>query len=144
MPVHPSNRLCRGRKWHVKSEMTHQKRAKTAQKRYSNSPFVMFRNTERSIILLTVHDSSCYFFRTHSMRLEEIAMRRVLRVACICQFLLLSALLAYGQGGRGTINRTLTEHGDALIAGAGVAIRNLNTGIVSTATTTTDGQYSAP
>ena len=71
-------------------------------------------------------------------------MRRVLHVVCICQFLLLSALFAYGQGGRGTINGTVTDPTGAVVAAAEVTVRDLNTGTVSRVTTSTDGHYSAP
>src|SRR5215469_10098915 len=78
------------------------------------------------------------------VRLEGIAMRRALHVVCICQFLLLSALLAYGQGGRGTINGTVTDPSGAVVAAADVTVRDLNTGTASRVTTSTDGHFSAP
>src|ERR1022692_1478932 len=73
-------------------------------------------------------------------------MRRLLvaGVLFLFQCFCLSASLAFGQGGRGTINGSVADPTSALISGAQVAIKNTLTGQVTTVTTTSDGNYSAP
>ncbi len=62
----------------------------------------------------------------------------------LLQFFCLCAFLAFGQGGRGTINGNVTDPTGALISGAQVSITNTLTGQVTTVNTTSDGNYSAP
>lgn len=66
------------------------------------------------------------------------------RALCLFLVTCLSGSLAYGQEGRAAINGTITDTAGALVAGAQVSIRNTLTGQVTTVTTTTDGNYSAP
>src|SRR5260370_10205995 len=70
-------------------------------------------------------------------------MKRELVVLCCCAVFLLFVCLAFGQGGRGTINGTVQDPSGALIAGAQVSVKNLLTGAV-TMVPTSDGHYSAP
>jgi len=69
---------------------------------------------------------------------------KLAQVRCLSLFFFLSVSLAFGQGGRGTINGTVQDSSGALIAGAPVTIKNVLTGAVTTLTTTSDGHYSAP
>jgi hypothetical protein len=71
-------------------------------------------------------------------------MKRVLEVLCRFAFFLLFVSLAFGQGGRGTINGTVQDPSGALISGAQVTVKNVLTGAVTNLTTTSDGHYSAP
>jgi hypothetical protein len=70
-------------------------------------------------------------------------MKRELVVLCRCVISLLFVSLAFGQGGRSTINGTVQDPSGALIAGAQVSVKNLLTGAVTTVPTS-DGHYSAP
>jgi len=70
-------------------------------------------------------------------------MKRELVGLCRCAVFLLFVSLAFGQGGRGTINGTVQDPSGALIAGAQVSVKNLLTGAV-TMVPTSDGHYSAP
>lgn len=72
-------------------------------------------------------------------------MKRAVRVLCLCATFLLFASLAFGQGGRGgTINGTVQDASGALISDAQVSIKDILTGTVTNAITTSDGHYSAP
>jgi hypothetical protein len=71
-------------------------------------------------------------------------MKRLLEVLSLCAICLLFVSLAFGQGGRGTINGTVQDASGALIADAQVTVKNLLTGSVTTLTTTSDGHYAAP
>ena len=68
------------------------------------------------------------------------------RAAAFCLFVIacFSVSLVYGQEGRGLINGTVADPTGALIGGAQVSIKNTLTGQVTTVTTTSDGNYSAP
>src|SRR6185437_1328181 len=70
------------------------------------------------------------------------------RVRCkilwgIALFLLVNAL-AFAQGGRATINGTVTDSSGAVIAGAQISIKSAQTGQVTTATTMAEGNYTIP
>jgi hypothetical protein len=71
-------------------------------------------------------------------------MKRCLEVLCSCAISLLLVSLAFGQGGRGTINGTVQDPSGALISGAQVTVKNVLTGAVTNLTTASDGHYSAP
>src|SRR5262249_48062047 len=58
--------------------------------------------------------------------------------------LLLFALPSPAQTFRGTILGTVTDPSGAAIAGAGVAVKNVNTGLARTVSTSEDGTYSVP
>ena len=62
----------------------------------------------------------------------------------LCAFQLFFLSLAYGQGGRGTINGTVADPSGAVVSGAQVDIKNTQTGQVTSLKTTSDGNYSAP
>ena len=71
-------------------------------------------------------------------------MKRVLEVLRRCAlFQLLFVSLAFGQGGRGTINGTVQDASGALISDAQVTVKNTLTGAV-TKVTTSDGHYTIP
>src|SRR5258708_410030 len=71
-------------------------------------------------------------------------MRRLFLAGALCAFQLFFLSLGYGQGGRGTINGTVTDPSGAVVAGAQVDIKNTQTGQATTLKTTSDGNYSAP
>jgi len=72
-------------------------------------------------------------------------MKRLLEVLCLCAIsLLVSVSLAFGQGGRGTINGTVQDPTEALVSSAQITVKNVLTGVVTTLTTTSDGHYTAP
>ncbi|HZC23898.1 MAG TPA: carboxypeptidase-like regulatory domain-containing protein, partial [Candidatus Binatia bacterium] len=71
-------------------------------------------------------------------------MKCSLEVLCRCAIFSVLVSLAFGQGGRGTINGTVQDPSGALIQDAQVTVKNLLTGSVTTLATTTDGHYAAP
>ena len=60
-------------------------------------------------------------------------MKRCLEILCRCAIFLLFVSLAFGQGGRGTINGTVQDPSGALISGAQVTVKNMLTGSVTNA-----------
>ncbi|MGB7465915.1 MAG: carboxypeptidase-like regulatory domain-containing protein, partial [Candidatus Acidiferrum sp.] len=67
--------------------------------------------------------------------------------ALVCLFTvltLLTAVPAPGQTFRGTILGVVTDSSGAAVPGATVTIKNVDTGLSRTVTTTDDGSYSAP
>jgi hypothetical protein len=67
--------------------------------------------------------------------------------ALVCLFTvltLLTAVHAPGQTFRGTILGVVTDSSGAAVPGATVTIKNVDTGLSRTVTTTDDGSYSAP
>ncbi len=60
----------------------------------------------------------------------------------VCMLLVSTSLLA--QTFRGTILGTVTDPQGAVVAGAKVTVRNVNTGLERTTETSTDGSYSVP
>jgi hypothetical protein len=50
----------------------------------------------------------------------------------------------HGQGGRGTINGTITDQTGAIVPGAHITIKNLDTGQVRDVVASANGEYSAP
>lgn len=72
-------------------------------------------------------------------------MRRFLVAGAVCLLLIcLGMPLAFGQGGRGTINGTVTDPSGAVVGDAQVDVRNTQTGQVVSMKTTGEGSYSAP
>lgn len=70
-------------------------------------------------------------------------------VLAVSMTLLLAGVLLFGgnaaaQTFRGTILGTVTDSTGAAIAGAAVAVKNVNTGLTRTVTTSDDGTYSVP
>ena len=65
-------------------------------------------------------------------------------VVCLAAVLLLCSSAVTAQTFRGTILGTVTDSTGASIAGAAVAVRNVNTGLSRTVTTSDDGTYSVP
>ena len=59
-------------------------------------------------------------------------------------FVLLCAASLCAQTFRGTILGTVTDAGGAVIAGAKITAKNINTGLERTTTTSSDGSYSIP
>jgi Carboxypeptidase regulatory-like domain/TonB dependent receptor/TonB-dependent Receptor Plug Domain len=63
---------------------------------------------------------------------------------CLTAILLLLGTNTAAQTFRGTILGTVTDSSGAAIAGAAVAVKNVNTGLSRTVTTSEDGTYSVP
>jgi hypothetical protein len=63
---------------------------------------------------------------------------------CLTALLLFAVHPASAQTFRGTILGTVTDPSGAAIVGAGVAVKNVNTGLSRTVTTSEDGTYSVP
>ncbi len=63
---------------------------------------------------------------------------------CLAALLLACGMPAEGQTFRGTILGSVTDSSGLPVAGATVTVKNTNTGLVRTVTTTEDGSYSAP
>ena len=63
---------------------------------------------------------------------------------CLAAILLLWGTNTAAQTFRGTILGTVTDSSGAAIAGAAVAVKNVNTGLSRTVTTSEDGTYSVP
>src|SRR6266403_398328 len=81
---------------------------------------------------------------------EEIVMMGCVRnlkfvlVVCLAAVLLPFSSAITAQTFRGTILGTVTDSTGASIAGAAVAVKNVNTGLSRTVTTSDDGTYSVP
>src|SRR5438876_5026309 len=81
---------------------------------------------------------------------EEIVMMVCVRslkfalLLCLAAVLLLGSSAVTAQTFRGTILGTVTDSTGASIAGAAVAVKNVNTGLSRTVTTSDDGTYSVP
>jgi hypothetical protein len=75
-----------------------------------------------------------------------MTFERRLRLVCglAAATLLILAGLAGAQTFRGTILGTVTDSSGAAVSGAAVTIKNVDTGLVRTVTTSTDGSYSVP
>ena len=76
-------------------------------------------------------------------------MKRRAEAVCRSAVVFLAALLlccmaAQAQTFRGTIQGTVTDQSGASVSGAQVTIRNLDTGLVRTTTTSDDGSYAVP
>jgi hypothetical protein len=67
-----------------------------------------------------------------------------MRVRTILAFFVLAASSLLAQTFRGTVLGTVTDASGAVVAGAKVAVRNVNTGQERTTETTGDGSYSVP
>ena len=65
-------------------------------------------------------------------------------VVCLAAVLLLCSSAITAQTFRGTILGTVTDSTGASIAGAAVGVKNINTGLSRTVTTSDDGTYSVP
>jgi hypothetical protein len=65
-------------------------------------------------------------------------------LVCLSAVLLLCSGAAMAQTFRGTILGTVTDSTGASIAGAAVAVKNVNTGLSRTVSTSDDGSYSVP
>ena len=63
---------------------------------------------------------------------------------CLTAITLFCGRAATAQTFRGTILGTVTDSTGASIAGAAVAVKNVNTGLSRTVTTSDDGTYSVP
>jgi hypothetical protein len=65
-------------------------------------------------------------------------------VLCGIALLILASVSAYAQGGRATINGTVTDPTGAVISGAHISAKNIETGQVTNVTTASEGTYSLP
>src|SRR5580765_770410 len=85
-----------------------------------------------------------------SESLQENLMMGCVRICktafavCLTAVLLLWGGSAIAQTFRGTILGTVTDSSGAAIAGAAVAVKNVNTGLSRTVSTSEDGSYSVP
>jgi len=66
------------------------------------------------------------------------------RCSCFILFLLLTSGFLFAQTFRGTILGTVTDPQGAVIAGAKITVKNVNTGLERTTQTSPDGSYSVP
>src|ERR1700722_11915721 len=66
--------------------------------------------------------------------------------ACLCGIVLwvFANVPVYAQGGRASINGTVTDPTGAVISGAQVSAKNIETGQVTNVTTGSEGNYSLP
>jgi hypothetical protein len=85
--------------------------------------------------------------RRDAVKESTLSIRSLRGVMILCVAALV--LLAFGVGAgaqtfRGTILGTVTDTSGAAIAGATVTIKNTDTGLVRTVTTSADGSYAAP
>jgi len=78
------------------------------------------------------------------MRTSRRGKTCVAGVAALLALIVLGAYPAYAQTFRGTILGTVTDTSGAAIAGATVSIQNVDTGLVRTVQTATDGTYVMP
>ncbi len=73
------------------------------------------------------------------------SMRNLSTMVCMfAALMLLSGVCTPGQTFRGTILGVVTDSSGAAVPGATVTIKNMDTGLTRTVTTTDDGSYSAP
>src|SRR6266480_3372553 len=70
--------------------------------------------------------------------------RTVMRVGMILAVVILAANLLVAQTFRGTILGTVTDASGALVSGAQITVRNVNTGLERVTQTSADGSYSVP
>ena len=86
----------------------------------------------------------------NSKKIEEISMSRYFRhlialsVACLIALMILCGGAAEAQTFRGTVLGTVTDSSGAAVAGAAVQVKNIDTGLTRTVTTSVDGSYAAP
>ncbi|HEY6129052.1 MAG TPA: TonB-dependent receptor [Candidatus Acidoferrum sp.] len=69
---------------------------------------------------------------------------KTILIVCLAAIFLFYAGAANAQTFRGTILGTVTDSSGAAIAGAAVAVKNVNTGLSRTVSTSEDGTYSVP
>ena len=67
-----------------------------------------------------------------------------MRVRTILAFVLLAATSLLAQTFRGTVLGTVTDSSGAVVSGANVVVRNVNTGQERTTQTSADGSYTVP
>src|SRR5438093_4131131 len=78
-------------------------------------------------------------------RISSLQLRRIdMRVGMILAFVVLTANVLVAQTFRGTILGTVTDASGAVVSGAQVTVRNINTGLERSTQTSADGSYSAP
>src|SRR5213593_2921089 len=68
----------------------------------------------------------------------------IMRVRMILAFVVLAATSLVAQTFRGTILGTVTDPSGAMVSGAKVTVRNVNTGLERSTQTSADGSYSVP
>ena len=67
-----------------------------------------------------------------------------MRLRMLLAFVVLVSASLIAQTFRGTILGTVTDASGALVSGANIAVKNVNTGLERTTQTTADGSYSVP
>src|ERR1700732_2024098 len=84
------------------------------------------------------------FARGDQVFLPAIKRRIPMGVRVILAFFVLASISLFAQTFRGTVLGTVTDASGAVISGAKVAVRNVNTGQERTTETSADGSYSVP
>src|ERR1700677_2744995 len=74
---------------------------------------------------------------------KELTMKNF-KILCGIPLLILASEAAYAQGGSATINGTVTDPTGAVISGAQISAKNIETGQVTTVNTGSEGTYSLP
>src|SRR5258708_7395886 len=78
-------------------------------------------------------------------RISSLRLRRiVMRVGMILGFVVLAANFLTAQTFRGTVLGAVTDPSGAVVSGAQVSVRNVNTGLERSTQTSADGSYSVP
>lgn len=75
---------------------------------------------------------------------EQTKFTRVLSIPSIATLLFLSAACAFAQVGTGSIRGAISDPSGAVIPGAHVVVKNVQTGVAIDLTTDTNGRYVAP
>src|ERR1700688_2810563 len=76
-------------------------------------------------------------------RLRQLKGEPSMKLRLLVVFVLLSTAMLVGQTFRGTVLGTVTDPSGAVVSGATVKVRNVDTGLERTTQTTADGTYSA-
>src|SRR5690348_15945001 len=110
-----------------------------------DSPFFYRSNLEDQSILPQEH----YLKTTQEIDAAGISSLRVqrrivMRVGTILAVIVLAASALLAQTFRGTILGTVSDPSGALVSGAQVTVRNVNTGLERSTQTSADGSYSVP
>ncbi len=78
------------------------------------------------------------------MSTRILSLRGCVLALSLCPILLISSATMFGQATTGTIAGVVTDQSGAVVAGARVTVRNLDTNAGRTVTTEADGRYSFP
>ena len=92
---------------------------------------------------VAVREERCALSKSNPASKSTSALRAVI-IACVAALLLFCGSAANAQTFRGTILGTVTDSSGAAVSGATVTVKNIETGLLRTATTGDDGSYSVP